>query len=414
MSATTIIAQAFGEGANLYTTVLGLEITTTNPSSSSSSSLDTSTITQSQLRKAYYKRALLYHPDKQSNSNNNNNNDAEQTKLKFQAVSVAYTILSDPTKRTEYDTHGELDDIDDDSPTSSSGTNAWTDYFRSVFGSVTPDDIDAFTLSYKCSDAERIDVLRNYTKFKGDLNRVVECVMCAEEGVVDKRRWVEDYIKPAVADGSVEGGGLMEMVERTMEDDDDVEGGGEEEEEEDEDVMDVGDLDEDGLDDEDEDDDDDFVEEEEEEEDEDNDDEEDTETDLDSVKDENPPPTDPTTTNTTKRKSQPQSQQNRKLPKASSKRKATPAAAVSDDLIAAIRGNRSKVGSGFGSMLAGLEERYGSSSSSSKKKSGKSKSKKSSSAPPPQEEIPDEEFDRIRARLDSERRKKKRKGGAGK
>ena len=47
MSATNTIAQAFGEGANLYTDVLGIDIEG-----------DTTAVTPSQLRKAYYRRAL--------------------------------------------------------------------------------------------------------------------------------------------------------------------------------------------------------------------------------------------------------------------------------------------------------------------------------------------------------------------
>jgi hypothetical protein len=47
MSAATTIAQAFGEEANLYRVVLGID-----------TEGDTTAITPSQLRKAYYRRAL--------------------------------------------------------------------------------------------------------------------------------------------------------------------------------------------------------------------------------------------------------------------------------------------------------------------------------------------------------------------
>ena len=56
---------------------------------------------------------------------------------------------------------------------------------------------------------------------------MLEHVMCSV-GVDDKRRWVEDYIRPAVEEGSVEGGEFMEMVGRTLEEDDVGEGKGEE------------------------------------------------------------------------------------------------------------------------------------------------------------------------------------------
>ena len=92
---------------------------------------------------------------------------------------------------------------------------------------MAPSDIDRFTLSYRCSDDERDDVLGYYVRFGGDLNRVLEHVMCSV-GVEDKRRWVEDYIRPAVEEGSVEGGEFMEMVGRTLEEDDVGEGKGKE------------------------------------------------------------------------------------------------------------------------------------------------------------------------------------------
>lgn len=53
------------------------------------------------IKKAYYQLAKKYHPDV-----NTNKNDADASK-KFQEVSAAYEVLSDETKRREYDTYGQ-------------------------------------------------------------------------------------------------------------------------------------------------------------------------------------------------------------------------------------------------------------------------------------------------------------------
>src|SRR4051812_47581794 len=58
--------------------------------------------TAEEIKKAYKKLAMRWHPDK-------NNNDPEATE-KFQRISHAYTILSDPKKKTYYDKYGKVDE----------------------------------------------------------------------------------------------------------------------------------------------------------------------------------------------------------------------------------------------------------------------------------------------------------------
>jgi DnaJ family protein C protein 9 len=165
------IEEAFGKGCSLYNDVLKC------PKDASAA----------QLRKAYYRAALLYHPDK--------NPDGHK---QFQAISMAYQILKDKDMRDAYDESGEIPDTpdDDDDMGTSNQQNPWKEYFDRIFGKVTTSDIDAFSAKYKCSDEEKKDVLEQFTQRKGNLIQMLEFVMLSTEK--DAVRWVEDYLRPAL------------------------------------------------------------------------------------------------------------------------------------------------------------------------------------------------------------------------
>ena len=57
------------------------------------------TATPDEIKRSYRKLAIRWHPDK----NLNNKEEAEE---RFKEISVAYTILSDETKRSNYDKFG--------------------------------------------------------------------------------------------------------------------------------------------------------------------------------------------------------------------------------------------------------------------------------------------------------------------
>nr|BAN41782.1 curved DNA-binding protein, putative [Entamoeba invadens] len=62
----------------------------------------TKTATDDELKKAYKKKALKYHPDRVAQDKESQ----ESAKLKFQEISEAYSVLSDKDKRGLYDRYG--------------------------------------------------------------------------------------------------------------------------------------------------------------------------------------------------------------------------------------------------------------------------------------------------------------------
>mmetsp|Transcript_33905 Transcript_33905/g.58234 ORF Transcript_33905/g.58234 Transcript_33905/m.58234 type:complete len:253 (-) Transcript_33905:104-862(-) len=117
------------------------------------------------VKRAYRKLALKHHPDK--------GGDAK----KFQALSLAHSILSDPEKRKIYDQTGDLDGED-----SNQDFDTWYQYFRDLFPKITVADIEKFSETYVGSEEEVTDVVAAYEQHSGDLKKIMECVILAEDG----------------------------------------------------------------------------------------------------------------------------------------------------------------------------------------------------------------------------------------
>ena len=81
---------------------------------------------ENEIKKAYRKLALKYHPDK-------NPNDAEAA-AKFREATEAYDVLSDADKRSQYDRFGRVMDDNNMGGFSGTGSSMFDDLLGDVFG----------------------------------------------------------------------------------------------------------------------------------------------------------------------------------------------------------------------------------------------------------------------------------------
>ncbi len=89
----------------------------------------TKTASTEEIKSSYKKLALKWHPDK-------NKGNEESATLKFQKISEAYAVLSDPKKKERYDKYGTCNDDDFDFNDFMSHMN-FEDLFGSLFGGLS-------------------------------------------------------------------------------------------------------------------------------------------------------------------------------------------------------------------------------------------------------------------------------------
>ncbi|KAI9809693.1 MAG: hypothetical protein M1825_000125 [Sarcosagium campestre] len=151
------------------------------------------TATADEVKSAYRKSALRYHPDKATPSTK-----AAATR-KFQEVAFSYAILSDERRRKRYDLTGSTEeslDLEDDD-------FDWTHFYREQFrDAISGALLDQIKKDYQNSAEEKNDLLSSFEKAEGNLDEVFEEVMMSNP-LEDEQRF-RAIIDTAIDDGIVE------------------------------------------------------------------------------------------------------------------------------------------------------------------------------------------------------------------
>lgn len=94
------------------------------------------------IKKAYRRLALVYHPDKQTTATEARKAEAS---TKFQQIGFAYAVLGDEKRRERYDKTGKTDEGFD----LGAGEDGWDAYFEELFDRVTRGKLDEMKKEYQ-------------------------------------------------------------------------------------------------------------------------------------------------------------------------------------------------------------------------------------------------------------------------
>ncbi|XP_025829850.1 J domain-containing protein CG6693-like [Agrilus planipennis] len=116
------------------------------------------TASQQEIKKAYYKLSLSVHPDRVEES------EKAYATEKFKILGKIHSILQDKEKRKVYDDTGDFDEESDDFCN-------WLNYWKSMFKTITVDDIKNYEKSYIGSETEIRDIKKAYVSIVGCSDR---------------------------------------------------------------------------------------------------------------------------------------------------------------------------------------------------------------------------------------------------
>ncbi|KAM3835670.1 dnaJ homolog subfamily C member 9 [Vipera latastei] len=143
-----------------------------------------------ELRRGYHRLSLRVHPDRVDPA------DKERATRHFQILGKVYTVLSDEEQRALYDQQGI---VDEESTVLTQDRN-WDEYWRLLFKKITVKDIEDFEKKYKHSTEELEDIKAAYEDFKGDMDKIMDSVLCVD--YTDEPR-IRQIIQQAIDSGEV-------------------------------------------------------------------------------------------------------------------------------------------------------------------------------------------------------------------
>ena len=142
------------------------------------------------IKKAYYKLALLHHPDKTTSN-----------PALFIQIGQAYEVLSDPQTRSIYDTTGVVQ------------SHLEASSYTAQFNRVSKEDIEAFKKEYIGSAEELEDLLVSYAKRQGSLAAISDDMYF---GNVEQESRYKSILKRLIERGAISGMGDMTLDDKTV------------------------------------------------------------------------------------------------------------------------------------------------------------------------------------------------------
>ncbi|THU89509.1 DnaJ-domain-containing protein [Dendrothele bispora CBS 962.96] len=124
---------------------------------------------QDDIKKAYRRLALQYHPDKHATANESAKSDAS---TRFQQIGFAYAVLSDEKRKQRYDKTGKTDEGFD----LAAGEDGWEAYFEDLFDRVTRGKLDEMKKEYQGSSEEVEDLKAAYNDTEGSIGDIMTMV----------------------------------------------------------------------------------------------------------------------------------------------------------------------------------------------------------------------------------------------